>query len=127
MDKKKVLVVDDEQDLLDFVKIRLESNNYSVVTAVNGVEALAVFKEEKPNLVLLDILMPKLDGFKVCQVIKNDPLTASTPVIMLTAKDRPDDIKRAKQIGANGYIIKPFDAAILLFDIKEQLDKVKAG
>lgn len=127
MDKKKILVVDDEQDLLDFVKIRLEGNNYNVVTATDGVIALEVFKKERPDLVLLDILMPKLDGFKVCQALKNNPLTANIPVIMLTAKDRIDDIKQAKQIGANGYLVKPFDAATLLFDIKEQLDKVKVG
>ena len=127
MDKKKILVVDDEQDLLDFVKLRLEANNYDVVTAIGGEEALVVFKKEKPDLVLLDILMPGLDGFKVCQTLRKDPLTKNIPVIMLTAKDRLDDIKQAKQIGANGYIIKPFDAATLLFDIKEQLDKVKVN
>jgi len=127
MDKKKILVVDDEQDLLDFVKLRLEANNYTVITSIDGDEALVIFKKEKPDLVLLDILMPKLDGFKVCQALKNDPLTKNIPVIMLTAKDRPDDIKQAKQVGANGYIIKPFDATTLIFDIKEQLDKIKVG
>jgi len=125
MNKEKILVVDDEQDLLDFVKLRLEAHNYTVVTASDGVEALEIFKKEKPDLVLLDILMPKLDGFQVCQALKNDPLTADIPVIMLTAKDRVEDIKKAKHIGANGYLIKPFDAATLLFDIKEQLEKVK--
>lgn len=126
MDKKKILIVDDEQDLLDFVKLRLEANNYTVITAIDGDEALLVFKKERPDLVLLDILMPKLDGFKVCQMLKKDPLTKNIPVIMLTAKDRLDDIKQAKHAGANGYIIKPFDADTLLFDIKEQLGKVKA-
>ena len=127
MDKKKILVVDDEQDLLDFVKLRLEANNYNVIMATDGVEALEVFNKEKPDLVLLDILMPKLDGFKVCQELKNNPQTVNVPVIMLTAKDRKDDITKAKQVGANGYLIKPFDAATLLFDIKEQLDKIKVG
>jgi DNA-binding response OmpR family regulator len=126
MDKKKILIVDDEQDLLDFVKLRLEANNYDVITAIGGEEALEVFKTEKPDLVLLDILMPKLDGFKVCQALKNDPVTANIPVIMLTAKDRAADIKEAKRIGADGYIIKPFDAATLLFNIKDQLSKIKA-
>ena len=125
MNKEKILVVDDEQDLLDFVKLRLEAHNYTVITATDGVEALEVFKKEKPDLLLLDILMPKLDGFKVCQALKNDPMTANIPVIILTAKDRVDDIKQAKHFGANGYLIKPFDAATLLFDIKEQLEKVK--
>jgi len=126
MIKKKILVVDDEQDLLDFVKIRLEANDYSVVTALDGKEGLAVFKKESPDLVLLDILMPKLDGFQVCQKLKADPLTKNIPVIMLTAVDREKDIIQSKHVGANGYIVKPFDAKTLLFNIKEHLDKEKA-
>ena len=127
MNNKKILVVDDEQDFLDFVKLRLESNGYTVITALDGEEALFVFKKERPDLVLLDILMPKFDGFKVCQEIKKDPLSSHIPVLMLTAKDRALDIKQAKHVGANGYIVKPFDAATLLFNIKEQLDKVKGS
>ena len=88
MDKKRILVVDDEQDLLDFVKLRLEANNYSVFTALDGEEAFEVFKKENPDLVVLDIIMPKVNGFKVCQALKNDPLTKNIPIIMLTAKDR---------------------------------------
>jgi len=123
--QKKILIVDDEQNLVDFVKIRLEANNYSVVSAADGEEALKVFAREKPDLVLLDILMPKIDGFKVCQMLKKDPACTNVPIIMLTAKDRMDDIKSAKESGANAYIIKPFDASDLLLDIKDQLDKVK--
>jgi len=125
MTKKKILIIDDEQDLLDFVKLRLEANNYSVVTALDGEEGLSLFKKERPDLVLLDILMPKLDGFQVCQKLKADPLTKNIPVVMLTAVDRENDIMQSKHLGANGYIVKPFDAATLLFSIKEQLNKVK--
>ena len=126
MDKKRILVIDDEIDLVEMISIRLEANGYEVFAACDGQEGLDKARRLKPDLVLLDILMPKLDGFKVCQSLKKDPFTKNIPVIMLTAKDRADDIKQAKLIGANGYIIKPFDADTLLFDIKEQLGKVKA-
>lgn len=125
MENKKILVVDDEPDLVAFVKLRLEAHNYSVVTAKDGKEALSVFDKEKPDLVLLDILMPKIDGLKVCQTIRKDPSKARIPIIMLTAKDRSDDIHKAKEVGANGYIVKPFEAATLLFEIKSLLDKEK--
>ncbi|MCX5701186.1 MAG: response regulator [Candidatus Omnitrophica bacterium] len=125
MENKKILVVDDEPDLVAFVKLRLEAHNYSVVTAKDGKEALSVFDKENPDLVLLDILMPKIDGLKVCQTIRKDPSKARIPIIMLTAKDRSDDIHKAKEVGANGYIVKPFEAATLLFEIKSLLDKEK--
>lgn len=125
MDKKKILVVDDEEDLLDFVTLRLEANNYQAVVARDGEEALKFFAQEKPDLVLLDIIMPKLDGFKVCQALKKSPASAKIPVIMLTAKDRVNDIKLAKESGADAYIVKPFDSSTLLVTIKDQLDKVK--
>ncbi|MDD5108254.1 MAG: response regulator [Candidatus Omnitrophica bacterium] len=125
--QKKILIVDDEHSLVDFVRLRLEANNYQVVSAADGEEALRVFAKEKPDLVLLDILMPKIDGFKVCQVLKKDPSSSSIPIIMLTAKDRTDDIKKAHESGADAYIIKPFDASTLLLDIKDQLTKVKKG
>ncbi len=125
MEKKKILIIDDEQDLVDFVKLRLEANNYRVVAAGDGKEGLSACARENPDLVLLDILIPKIDGFKVCQALKKDPRTAGIPVIMLTAKDHADDIKSAKESGVDGYIIKPFDSATLLLSIKDQLDKVK--
>ncbi len=124
---KKILIVDDEQNLVDFVKLRLEANNYQVVCAFDGEEALSVFAKENPDLVLLDVIMPKMDGFKVCQALKRDAANANIPIIMLTVKDRTDDIRRAKESGADAYIVKPFDASDLLLDIKYQLNKVKRG
>jgi len=125
VEKKKILIIDDEQDLVDFVKIRLETNGYQVVSAYNGEEGIVTCVRENPDLVLLDILIPKIDGFKVCQALKKDPSTAGIPIIMLTAKDRTEDIKSAKEVGADGYIIKPFDSATMLLSIKDQLAKVK--
>ena len=125
MEKKKILIIDDERDLVDFVKIRLETNDYQVFSAYSGEEGIVTCVRENPDLVLLDILIPKIDGFKVCQALKKAPSTAGIPIIMLTAKDRTEDIKSAKEAGADGYIIKPFDSATLLLSIKDQLAKVK--
>jgi len=125
MEKKKILIVDDEQDFVDLVKLRLETNNYQVITASDGKQALSIAAKEKPDLILLDILMPEIDGVKVCQKLKSDPLTAGMVIVMLTAKDRPLDIKLAKQAGADEYIIKPFDDKTLLFNIKQLLSRVK--
>ena len=121
MEKKKILVVDDEPDLVEFVKLRLEANNYDVLVAEDGEQALEVMAKTTPDLILLDIVLPKMDGHKVCEVIKKDPKFANIPVLMLTAKDREEDIKLAKKCGAEGYMIKPFDAQVLLFDIKSLL------
>ena len=100
MDKKKILIVDDEHDFVDLVKLRLENSNYQVMVAYDGEQALNIAAQEKPDLILLDILMPKIDGVKVCQKLKSVPLTAGIPIIMLTAKSRPEDIKFAKQAGS---------------------------
>ncbi|TAM37529.1 response regulator [bacterium] len=121
------MIIDDEKDLVDFVKIRLEANDYQVVSACDGEEGLSASAREDPDLILLDILIPKIDGFKVCRELKRSPSTAGIPIIMLTAKDRIEDVKLAKEAGADGYIIKPFDSATLLLSIKDQLDKVKRG
>ena len=121
------MIIDDEKDLVDFVKIRLEANDYQVVSAYGGEEGIAACGRENPDLVLLDILIPKIDGLKVCRQLKKAASTAGIPIIMLTAKDRVEDLKLAKEAGADGYIIKPFDSATLLLSIKDQLDKVKRG
>ncbi|HNX81741.1 MAG TPA: response regulator [Candidatus Omnitrophota bacterium] len=116
---KKILVVDDEPDLVDFVRLRLTASGFEVVTAADGEEALDVVQREHPDLIILDILLPKLDGHKVCETLKKDPRFAAIPIIMLTAKDREEDILLAKKIGADAYITKPFDSQLLLYDIKK--------
>lgn len=121
--KKKILVVDDEQDLIEFVKIRLEANNYDVDIAYDGEEALKAINKSTPDLIILDIVLPKLDGYKVCELIKKDAKTADIPVIMFTARDQKEDIILAQKAGADGYICKPFDAHVLLAKIIESLNK----
>ncbi len=121
---KKILVVDDEPHVRQLVK-RLLSNEYTVLEAENGVEALEMVRSQKPDLVLMDIMMPKLDGLSACSEIKHDLSIRHIPVIMLTAITH--DLNRRlseKVIGANGYITKPFDVIDLLPKIKELLEKV---
>lgn len=115
--RKKILVIDDEPDLLELVKKRLEASGYKVVTAQNGIEGFEKAKEEKPNLILLDIMMP-VDGFKVLTQLKADRDTSYIPTIMLTYKGESALIFEAERLGATDYVIKPFDSKTLLSLIK---------
>jgi two-component system alkaline phosphatase synthesis response regulator PhoP len=104
----KVLVVDDEVYILHILDFILGAESYDVVTATNGEQALQKVRDEKPDLVILDIMMPKLDGYETCRMIKNDTDTKHIPVILLTAKGREIDQKLGREVGANDYITKPF-------------------
>lgn len=120
----KIMVVDDEPDLLEVVKLILESDGYQVVTAGSGQEALDNIEKEKPDLVLLDIIMPKMDGWEVFSRIKSNPKTTSIPVIMLTAKDqRIDKLIGLHVVRVDDYITKPFGRSELLDRIKRVLQE----
>ena len=119
--KKKILVIDDEVDLVDLVKMRLEANNYYVMPLYTSMRSLEIVKREKPDLVLLDVMMPDKDGYTVCRELKADKDTKDIPVVLFTAKDQQKDaVKKDYQAsGANGYIIKPFEASELLAKIEK--------
>jgi two-component system, OmpR family, response regulator VicR len=120
----KIMVVDDEPDLLEVVKLILESDGYQVVTAGGGQEALDKLEKEKPELVLLDIIMPKMDGWEVFSRIKSNPKTTDIPVIMLTAKDqRIDKLIGLHVVRVDDYITKPFGRSELLERIKRVLQE----
>ena len=121
MDKKKILVVDDEVGFIEVLKLRLEANGYEVVTAFDGEEALEKIKSENPDVVILDIMLPKLNGEEVCKNIRSDPVFSKTPVIMLTGKNTDVDRIVGRVIGADIYITKPFDSEQLLNAIKKVL------
>lgn len=108
---KKILVVEDEQGIQLFIKECLEESGYLVETADDGVEAIAKFKQEHFDLILLDILMPKMDGYSVCEIIR---LESDTPIIMLTAMSDEEDQIKGFDVKADDYIIKPFSYPILL-------------
>lgn len=117
----KILVVDDESHIVELVKFNLESNGYSVVEASDGKEALAKAKAESPDLILLDLMLPIIDGTEVCKKLKNDVSTESIPIIMLTAKSDEMDKIIGLEIGADDYITKPFSLRELLARIKAVL------
>ena len=111
--KKKILVVDDTQDILLVVARRLESWGYEPLTAESGEEGLRIAEEQIPDLVLLDIMMPKMKGRDVCARLKSNPKTRHIPVIFLTALGLADHIKAGLDLGAEDYIVKPFEPAQL--------------
>ena len=111
---KKVLVVDDEPNIVQVVISRLKANNYDVITAVDGQEALELAQREKPDLIILDLMLPKLDGYKVCSILKSNDQHKDTPIIMLTARGEIDDMKNGLEKGANAYVTKPFNSNALI-------------
>ena len=121
---KKIMLVDDEPEILDLVSMRLKSFGYDVVTAKDGQDALEMLEFERPDLVLLDVMMPGKDGYEVCNEIKTNPNTSKTPVILFTAK--PQQKERLKSnynfIAADDYILKPFEPEDLLAKIKRFID-----
>ena len=123
MSKKRILLVDDDPDVLETVKFFLNTSDFRVFIARNGREALKQISAEKPDLVLLDIIMPVMDGLEVCKRLKNDPTTKPIPIIMLTAGGRREDVVDSLSAGANGYIVKPFN----LPDLVERIEKVIDG
>ena len=113
-EKRKILVVDDEAELVEMLRMRLEANGYEVVTAYDGEDGLAQAEKEKPDLILLDIMMPKMDGLVVLSRLKSNLETNFIPVIMLTAKGDTSAIMEAQRSFATDYAIKPFEPKHLL-------------
>jgi len=117
--KYKILVVDDDPDAVDTMAAILETRDYEVLTALSGVEGISKAREEKPNLIIMDVMMPKVDGFTVCKMIKEDEEIKDIPVILLTGKGLVGDVEKGFAAGANDYIIKPIDWDRLFLKIKK--------
>lgn len=115
----KILIVDDERDLVETLAFRLETAGYKVACAYDGQEGLKKAKEEKPDLILLDVMMPKMDGYQVCRMLKFDQNFKNIPIIMLTARGQMQDKNIGKDVGADEYVTKPFESADLLERIKK--------
>ena len=114
MRKKRILIVEDEESLLKLESILFTSKGYSVTGVRDGKSALEAIARERPDLVVLDIMLPDLDGFEICRSIKENPETRSLPVIMLTAKKSSLDLERGRLAGADSYITKPFKSVKVL-------------
>jgi DNA-binding response OmpR family regulator len=118
--QEKILVVDDEREIVNALKIYLESYNYKVIEAYTGDGAIRTSRSEIPDLILLDLMLPDITGYEICNKIKNDPLTRSIPIIMLTGVGETGRIAGMK-LGANDYIAKPFDINELRIKIRSVL------
>jgi len=119
----KILIVDDEKDFHTMMTIRLESYGYEVISAYDGREGLEMDKSESPDLILLDVMMPEMDGFEVCNLLKNDKQYSGIPIIICTGMTQKVDLEMSNKAGADDYITKPFDHNILRSKIEELLKK----
>ncbi|NOS78851.1 MAG: response regulator transcription factor [Nitrospira sp.] len=115
---KKILIVEDEKDILQLVKLYLEKEGYRTVTASTGSEGLAQVRTEKPDLIVLDLMLPEIDGLEICKRLRSAPDTAMLPIIMLTAKAEESDTIIGLELGADDYVTKPFSPKTLVARVK---------
>ncbi len=125
--KPKILVVDDEPDALEILGFKLKEAGYVPLFAKDGARAIAAARDERPALIVLDLMLPEVDGLEVCKVLRRDPATAAIPVIMLTARAGEMDRVLGLELGADDYVTKPFSPRELVLRIKKLLARVKAS
>ena len=121
--KKRILVVEDQAAIINMLKMRLEANNYEVITAGDGQEGLEKAHKENPNLIILDIMLPKMNGYKVCQLLKADPKYNAIPIIISSGRTPQEIRKVGQEVGADAYVSKPFEAEVLLSKMKDLLEQ----
>ncbi len=121
MPREKILVVVDERDILELVEYNLNKDGYDVSCVTTGEDALTAARGELPDLIVLDLMLPGVDGLEVCQTLKNDPKTSRIPIVMLTAKGEEADVVAGLELGADDYITKPFSPRIVLARIRAVL------
>ena len=121
MTTKKIMIVDDEVNIRTALKYRLKKEGYSVLLAVDGLEALDKVALERPDLIILDLMLPRMDGYEVLKRLKGDPRTADIPVIVLTARGEKEDRARSLELGAASFMAKPFSPRQLVAEVKRAL------
>ncbi|OPJ59098.1 response regulator transcription factor [Clostridium oryzae] len=121
MAEEKILVVDDEEHIVELIKFNLQNNGYNVLTASNGIDALKIAKSQVPQLVLLDLMLPGMDGYDVCKEIRKDMNISNTPIIMITARSEELDKILGLELGADDYVTKPFSVRELVARVKAVL------
>jgi len=119
--KKRILLVEDEKDMAYAVTLQLEAKGYEVIAASDGHEGLEKARVKKPDLIILDLMLPKIDGYKVCRMLKFDSKYNNIPIILFTARAQDADKKIGREVGADAYITKPFEPKALLDKIRELL------
>ena len=120
----KILVVDDEPTIVRLMEFILARQGHEMLVAVNGEEALEKIRAHAPDLVLLDIMMPRIDGYEVARLVRADPATAALPIIMLSAKAQEEDIRKGVEIGVDEYITKPFSPEHLVHVVADYLSRL---
>ena len=125
-EKKKILIVDDEKALISLVSLHMKMSGYDVLSAANGEKALEIAKEEKPDLIILDLMLPKIDGWETCKRLRQDPEIKNVPVIMLTARAEIEDKLKGFEAGADDYVTKPFSPRELVSRVKRVLARAEA-
>jgi DNA-binding response OmpR family regulator len=123
MNTQKVLIVDDERDIVETIRFNLELANIECIEAYDGDEAYAMTKDQHPDLILMDVMMPKMHGFKVAKLLKYDSEFQHIPIVMLTARAQEADLKLGEEVGADEYLTKPFDMEVLIALVKKYLNK----
>ena len=123
--KKSIVVIEDESDILEVLKYNLEREGYRVRTSRDGESGLRLIREENPDLVLLDLMLPSLDGIEICRRLREDPVTRTLPVIMLTAKGEESDVVLGLGVGADDYVTKPFSTGELTARIRAVLRRTE--
>lgn len=126
-ERPTILLVDDEPKVLELITFRLQLLGYRVITATCGEDAIALADKHRPNLVILDVTMPGMDGLSVCTRLREAETTAEIPIVMLTARSEVEDVNKAMAAGANDYVVKPYDAAVLQMKIRRQLGTCASG
>jgi CheY-like chemotaxis protein len=121
----KILIVDDEPDVVTLIQRALENEGFQSVAAYDGISALDIAESEEPAVILLDIMMPMMSGYEVCEHLKANPQTHNIPIICVTSAHTPEAFARCRQVGANGLLTKPFSPAELIAQIKRQLTKTE--
>jgi two-component system, OmpR family, response regulator VicR len=120
---KRILVIDDEKEIIDILKLRLQAKGYEVLEAYDGASGLDLAKSQKPDLIILDIILPLINGFTVCSLLKGNEIYKSIPVIILTAREEDNDQIFDHEVKPDAFMNKPFDAASLLAKIHELLER----
>jgi len=121
----KILVVDDEPTIVRLMEFILARQGHEMIVAVNGEEALEKIQSQHPDLLLLDIMMPRIDGYEVAQRLRADPATAALPIIMLSAKAQDEDIRKGVEVGVDEYVTKPFTPDHLVQVVTKYLDRLQ--
>ncbi len=123
MTKGTILVVDDEEDILELVEMNLKREGYDVLTTLNAEEAIELAKNKKPEMILLDLMLPGMDGLEACKILRHNAKTHQIPIVMLSAKSQDSDIVSGLELGADDYVTKPFSPKVLIARVRRLLNR----